>query len=284
MAKVDNELVKQVMQTIKTGYTGIPSGLFKLDKSLRGGFQDGNLYVLGGRPAMGKTALALNIVCNAIKKGIRVTYYSLDMDKEKLLERLIYLMAEEPLPRESQMIDEETWTRLNDAAMQLMEANLIIDDSHELSVEEISWEKMDRPDYKESQLVIIDYIQLMRAHLCEDGYVFDNRQQEMNYICKELKCIARDNNIPIIVLSQLSRACEIRSNHHPILSDFRDSSAIEAMADVVLFLYRDEYYNLDTELKGIAEIVVAKNKFGYRSSSQYAYLPNYTMFRNLSRS
>jgi len=283
MSQIDKEFMDKVLENIKEGATGIPTGFERLDKSLGGGLQNGYLYVLGARPAMGKTAFALNIVCNAIKNGINVTYYCLEMNKERLVERLLYMMANIPLPRESYSLTEEDWSKLINAAEKIGRSKLIIDDTPGISIEEISWENMGQPSYQESQLIIIDYLQLISAHMSREGYEFKSRQQEMDFVCKELKRMARDNNVPVLVLSQLSRACETRSEHRPILSDFKDFSAIETMADVVLFLYRDEYYNFDSEIKGIAEITVAKNKSGYCSFSEYGYLPECTKFVNLRR-
>ena len=259
----------------------VSTGLRDLDKALGGGFQPGALYVLGGRPAMGKTSLALNILINALNKGIKVTYFSLEMSKDKLIERLLYMMAHIPFTRVAcRKLGDDDWNGLIEAAKKITASNLIVDDTAMISVDEISWRKTSEPYYKDSQLIIIDYIQLLTAHICKEDNEFNSRGQELDYIARELKELSRNENIPILALSQLSRACERRDVHRPILSDLRESSSIEELADVVMFLYRDEYYNLDTELKGIAEILVAKNKYGRRCHTEAVYISEYMKFAN----
>jgi len=283
MCKVDKNLTDKVLCNIRSGESGIATGLIDLDHVIGGGLQEGCFYVLGGRPAMGKTALALNILCNAIDNGVNVTYFSLEMSKEKLIERLMYMMAHISLPRTADGLSEEDWKKLIDAAKMISESGLIVDDTPSISVEEIGWQKMCQPGYQDSQLIIIDYIQLLNAHICVDEYESETRQQRMDYIARELKKIARNTGIPVLGLSQLSRACERRADHRPILSDLRESAALEEMADVVMLLYRDEYYNFDSEIKGIADIIVAKNKAGYVAYTQFAYIRDYMKFANLVR-
>lgn len=282
MSKVNKELFNKVIENIELGSRGIPTGLDQLDSVLGGGMQDGYLYLLGARPAMGKTALALNIVCHAIENGIKVTYYSLDMNKEKLIERLLYMLAKIPFPKPDSSLCEEGKNKLIAASEKIYQAEFVVNDRR-ISVDEIYWKKECEPDYEDSQLIIVDYLQLLNTHILKEKRDNDNIQNEMEYICKSLKDLARDANVPVLVLSQLSRACERRLDHRPILSDFRESAAIEEVADAVMFLYRDDYYNRDSELKCIAEVNVAKNKTGYCRNTKFAYIAEYTKFCNIRK-
>lgn len=282
MSKVNKELFNKVIENIELGSRGILTGLDQLDSVLGGGMQDGYLYLLGARPAMGKTALALNIVCHAIENGIKVTYYSLDMNKEKLIERLLYMLAKIPFPKPDSSLCEEEKNKLIAASEKIYQAEFVVNDRR-ISVDEIYWKKECEPDYEDSQLIIVDYLQLLSTHILKENRDNDNIQNEMEYICKSLKDLARDANVPVLVLSQLSRACERRLDHRPILSDFRESAAIEEVADAVMFLYRDDYYNLDSELKCIAEVNVAKNKTGYCRNTKFAYIAEYTKFCNIRK-
>lgn len=281
MTLVDKNLIDKVLENIKSGDYGISTGLTELDSALGGGFRDGYLYILGGRPAMGKTSLALNILIDALNKGIKVTYFSLEMCKEKIIERLLYMMAHVSFRRVvCGNISDDDWDRLIEAAAKITDSGLIVDDTPGISVDEISRKKASEPFYKDSQLIIIDYVQLLNAHICKEDNDFNSRGQELDYIARELNNLSRNENIPVLALSQLSRTCERRDDHHPILSDLKGSSSIEEMADVVMFLYRDEYYHVDTELKGIAEILVAKNKYGRRCYTEAVFISEYMKFVN----
>ena len=282
MHMVDRKLMGKVLDNIKCGEKGLKTGLHELDRALGGGFQDGTFYVLGGRPAMGKTALALNIVCKAIETNTKVTYFSIEMSKEKLVERLLYMLAHVSKPRDAWTLNNEDWKSIIAASNKIVEAGLIIDDTQGLSVDEMRDKLLNQPEYNESKLIIVDYLQIMNGHGKKEDK-FDSRFLEEDYIARELRKISKDSNIPVLALSQISRACDdIREDHHPILSDIV-CRTVEEMADVVLFLYRDEYYDMDTERKNIADIIIEKNKYGSRVHTECVYIPEYSLFANLER-
>lgn len=225
---------------ISTGYKG-------LDEILGGGLQNGCLYTLAARPSMGKSALALAIGDNINYIGKKnVVFFSLEMSKEKIFNRLRHI---NPYFNSDNIKDNEIWRG---------ETRLIIDDTPGCSIGQIK-EKCQEymTQCNPLSVAIIDYVQLMSGNGKSDS-----RQGEIDEILRELKNLSRELNIPILILSQLSRAAEKRNDHRPLLSDFRESSAFETEADVVLFVYRDEYYNRDTEKKGIAEINLARNRNG----------------------
>ena len=257
---------------------GLSTGLTDLDRAISG-LNKSDLILLAARPGMGKTSMALNILLEAGKKsGKNVAFFSLEMSREQLALRLI---SSECFVDNKKLVTgkltEEDWEKVAVAADSLNRSRIFIDDDSSVSVADIS-AKCRRMD--NLGLVIIDYLQLMSG---SGGKNSDNRQQEISEISRSLKALARELNVPVIALSQLSRACESRQDHRPMLSDLRESGAIEQDADVVMFIYRDEYYNKDSEYKKQAEIIIAKQRNGPVGTVHLAWLGEYTKFANLSR-
>ncbi len=272
--------VEQAAKT-KSSVTGIPTGFIDLDYKLSG-LQPSDLILIAARPSMGKTALALNIAQYvAFKKNIGVAIFSLEMSKEQLVNRLFALESQvDAQSIRTGTLKDEDWGKLIEGAGVIGNSNLIIDDSPGITVSELRSKARKYKLEQDVQLIIVDYLQLMSANV---GSRLENRQQEISEISRSLKALARELDVPIIALSQLSRAPESRPDKRPMLSDLRESGAIEQDADVVMFIYRDEYYNKDTEYKNQAEIIIAKQRNGPVGTVNLAWLAEYTKFANLSR-
>ncbi|MFV0528289.1 MAG: replicative DNA helicase [Lachnospiraceae bacterium] len=264
---------------IKGNVTGIASGFLDLDYKTSG-FQPSDLILLAARPSMGKTALALNIASHmAIKSETTVGIFSLEMSKEQLVNRMLSMQSkvDSQALRTGNLRDEQ-WGQLVEGANIIGRTNLIIDDTPGISVSELRSKCRKYKLEHNLGIIFIDYLQLMSGN----GKT-DSRQQEISDISRSLKSLARELSIPVVALSQLSRAVESRTDHRPMLSDLRESGAIEQDADVVMFIYRDDYYNKDSEKKDIAEVIIAKQRNGPIGTVELVWLPNYTQFANLSR-
>lgn len=230
---------------------------------------------------MGKTALVLNIAQHvAFKQKVTVAIFSLEMSKEQLVNRLFSLESKVDSQhiRTGNLSDSE-WEKLIESAGIIGRSQLIIDDTPGISISELRSKCRKYKLEHDLKLVIIDYLQLMSGSSGRN----DSRQQEISDISRSLKALARELSVPVIALSQLSRAVEQRPDHRPMLSDLRESGAIEQDADVVMFIYRDDYYNKDTELKGVAEIIIAKQRNGPIGTVNLAWLPDYTKFANIQK-
>ncbi|MCD8324346.1 MAG: replicative DNA helicase [Clostridiales bacterium] len=259
--------------------TGIPTGFADLDYRLSG-LQKSDLILLAARPSMGKTALALNIVQYvAFHEQLPVAIFSLEMSKEQLVNRLFSLEArvDAQLLRNGNLSDSD-WEKLIEGAGTVGSSHLIIDDTPGITVSELRSKCRKYKLEHDLKLVVIDYLQLMSG-----SRRTDSRQQEISDISRALKQIARELQVPVLALSQLSRQVEQRPDHRPMLSDLRESGAIEQDADVVMFLYRDEYYNKDSDNKGIAELIIAKQRNGPIGTVNLVWLPQYTKFANLEK-
>ena len=259
--------------------TGVPTGYYDLD-DLLSGLQKSDLIICAGRPSMGKTALALSIARNAaLEYGHRVGVFSLEMSNTQLVERLITAEArvDSHLVRTGRLPKNE-WKRLAQAAGPLSEAEIFIDDSAGLNIMDLRAKARQLKAEHDVELIIVDYIQLLNA-----GSKIESRQQEISFISRSLKALAKDLNIPVLALSQLSRAVENRTDHRPIMSDLRESGAIEQDADVILFIYRKYVYSRDEEDKGLGEIIVGKHRNGPTGSIDISFLSQYAKFENLSR-
>jgi replicative DNA helicase len=260
---------------------GVPTGFTMLDRML-GGLQDSDLVILAARPSMGKTSLALNIAQNAATQhNQRVAIFSLEMSGEQLVQRLLSMQTgiDSHRLRLGAIDDEKEWDFLIAAANELSSTSIYIDDTPAASVSEIRTKA--RRLYNESgiDLILIDYMQLMSG--TSGGGRNENRQQEISYISRSLKTMARELNVPVIALSQLSRAVESRSDKRPMLSDLRESGSIEQDADVVLFIYRDDYYDENSERQNIADVIVAKHRHGSTGSVSLYFRKELTQFRDL---
>ena len=261
--------------------TGIPTGFIDLDYKLSG-LQPSDLVLIAARPSMGKTAFVLNIAQYiAFKKERGVAVFSLEMSKEQLVNRLFSLESQVDAQsiRTGNMKDSD-WEKLIEGAGIIGRSRLIIDDTPGISISELRSKCRKYKLEHELDVVIIDYLQLMTGSV---GKSQESRQQEISEISRSLKGLARELNVPVVALSQLSRAVESRPDKRPMLSDLRESGAIEQDADVVMFIYRDEYYNNDSEFKRQAEIIIAKQRNGPVGTVNLAWLGEYTKFANLSR-
>lgn len=264
----------------KGAVTGIATGFTDLDYRTAG-MQPSDLILIAARPSMGKTAFALNIAeYVAFRSNQTVAIFSLEMSKEQLVNRLFSLESRVDAQRlRTGGLDDNDWERLIESAAVIGKSNLIIDDTPGISVPELRSKCRKYKLEHNLQMIMIDYLQLMSA----SGRSSDSRQQEISEISRSLKALARELQVPVIALSQLSRAVEQRPDHRPMLSDLRESGAIEQDADVVMFIYRDDYYNKDTELKNIAEIIIAKQRNGPIGTVNLVWLPEYTKFANMER-
>ena len=263
----------------KEKVTGVASGFHEMD-DLTAGFQPSDLVIIAGRPGMGKTSFILNIAQHAaVKAGVGVAFFSLEMSKEQLVMRLLCAEAQVDAQRVRKGdLRESDWPRLTRAAGILSEAPIFIDDTPAISTLEIRAKS--RRLYAEHKIgmVVVDYLQLMRA-----TGKYDVREQEISEISRSLKALAKELRVPVVALSQLNRGVEGRSDKRPMISDLRESGAIEQDADVVLFIYRDEVYDKESKDKGVAEIIIGKQRQGPLGVARLAFLGQHTKFENLER-
>ena len=264
----------------KQHITGVPSGFTELDYRTAG-FHGSELILIAARPAMGKTAFALNIATNAaVKANVPVAVFSLEMSKEQLVNRILCSesMVDSNKVRTGKL-EEDDWTKLAGAIGPLSEAEIFIDDTPGINITEIRAKCRKLKLEKNIGMVVIDYLQLIQGSNKRGG----SREQEISEISRSLKILAKELDVPVIALSQLSRAAEQRPDHRPMLSDLRESGAIEQDADIVMFLYRDDYYNPDSEDKDIAEVIIAKQRNGPIGTIELVWLPRYTQFVNMKK-
>ena len=264
----------------KGNVTGVATGFLDLDYRTAG-MQPSDLILVAARPSMGKTAFVLNIAeYVAFKQNKTVAIFSLEMSKEQLVNRLFAMESrvDSQHLRTGNLSDVE-WEKLIESAGVIGKSHLIIDDTPGISISDLRSKCRKYKLEHNLEMIIIDYLQLMSG----SGRSTDSRQQEISDISRSLKALARELHVPVIALSQLSRAVEQRPDHRPMLSDLRESGAIEQDADVVMFIYRDDYYNKDTEKKGIVEIIIAKQRNGPIGTIELAWLPDFTKFANLQK-
>ena len=263
------------MSQMEGNLTGVTSGFIDLDAKTSG-FQKSDLIIIAARPAMGKTAFALNIAQQAAIKGnAKVLVFSMEMSKEQLGQRLLSMESRIEMQKlKTGDLERKDWDQISIAMDNLSKANIFIDDTPGITVMEIKNKCRRLKAEKGLDMVIVDYLQLMSI----EGKT-DNRQQEITALSRYLKLLAREMDCPVLVLSQLSRAPEQRTDHRPVLSDLRESGAIEQDADIVIFLYRDEYYNPeDTEKPGVCEVIISKQRSGPTGSVDLTWLGKYTRF------
>ena len=264
----------------KETITGVPTGFADLDYKTAG-LHNSDLILIAARPAMGKSAFALNIATYAaINTKKPVVIFNLEMSKEQLVNRMLCseAMVDSNKIRTGK-IDEEDWIKLATALGPLSEAPIYIDDTPGISVAEIRAKCRKLKLEKNIGIVVIAYLQLLQG----SGKRNASREQEISEISRSLKILAKELDVPVIALSQLSRAAEARQDHRPMLSDLRESGAIEQDADIVMFLYRDDYYNPDSEKKNIAEVILAKHRAGSTGTVELLWMGNYTKFANLDK-
>ena len=260
----------------KGNVTGLATGFTDLDYKTSG-FQPSDLILVAARPSMGKTALVLNIAQYMAFKHVAI--FSLEMSKEQLMNRLLSMESKvDSQSMRNGNLKDEDWGKLIESAGVIGDSNLMIDDTPGISIRELRSKCRKFKLESGLDIIMIDYLQLMSG-----SGKSDSRQQEISDISRSLKAIARELNVPVVALSQLSRAVESRTDHRPMLSDLRESGAIEQDADVVMFIYRDDYYNKDSENKGIAEVIIAKQRNGPIGTVNLVWLPDYTKFANLQK-
>jgi replicative DNA helicase len=256
---------------------GLPTVFTELDRLLSGLWPQ-DLIILAARPSMGKTSLALSIALNVAKSGVPVGFFSLEMSKEQLVQRLLAAEAKIDQKRlRTARLEDEDWQKLIEAAGRVSAAPLYIDDTPAPNVREIRAKAKRLKGERGLGLIVVDYLQLMQSTRRTE-----NRQQEIAEISRSLKGLAKELDVPVLALSQLSRAVEQREKKRPVMSDLRESGSLEQDADVIMFIYREEYYLKDSEKKGIAEIIVAKQRNGPIGTVELAFLKEYACFVNLA--
>ncbi|KHM52540.1 DNA helicase [Anaerovibrio lipolyticus] len=271
-----------VLYESKGGLTGIPCGFTDLDK-LTSGLQASDLILVAARPSMGKTAFTLNIGAHvALKEHKNVAFFSLEMSKQQLVQRM--LCSEGGIDSQKLRkgeLDKTDWSKLVNVANKVAEAPLYIDDTAGITVMELRSKARRLKAEKGLDLIIIDYLQLMQGRTGKGAT--DNRQQEISEISRSLKAVARELNVPVIALSQLSRSVESRQIKRPMLSDLRESGSLEQDADIVMFLYREDYYDPETVNKNITEVIVAKHRNGPVDTVKMFFKKEFTRFNDLSK-
>lgn len=261
--------------------TGIPTGFIDLDYKTSG-MQPSDFVLIAARPSMGKTAFVLNLVDHvAVRKGLPCMIFSLEMSKEQLVNRMLAMESnvDSQKLRTGNLTDSD-WDAIVEGIGVIGNSKLVIDDTPGISITELRSKCRKMKLEQGLSMIIIDYLQLMSG---SGGKSSESRQQEISEISRSLKALAREMNAPVVALSQLSRACETRTDHRPMLSDLRESGAIEQDADVVMFLYRDDYYNKDTDMPNIAEVIIAKQRNGPIGTVNLLWQPEFTKFVNLEK-
>ncbi|MTI46228.1 replicative DNA helicase [Sporosalibacterium faouarense] len=267
------------MSKKKDGITGLATGFIDLDNKTSG-LQKSDLVLIAARPSMGKTTFGINIAQNcALRSDASVAVFSLEMSKEQLVQRMLSTESHVELGKIiNGTLSEDEWPRLVSAMGPLSKSKVFIDDTPGITIMEMKAKCRKLKVEQGLDLVLVDYLQLMQGN----GKI-ESRQQEISAISRGLKGLAKEMECPVIALSQLSRAPELRADHRPILSDLRESGAIEQDADIVMFLYRDEYYNEDTEKKNIGEVIIAKHRNGPTGSIELVFMGQFTKFVNLEK-
>ncbi|SPF32464.1 Replicative DNA helicase [Candidatus Desulfosporosinus infrequens] len=263
----------------KGNLTGVPTFFTELDR-MTSGWQPSDLVIIAGRPSMGKTAMVLNMAQNAaVRAKVPVAIFSLEMSKEQLVQRMLCgeAMVDQQRVRTGELLDTD-WPKLTRAVGPLSDAPIFIDDTVGISLAELRSKARRLKMEHNLGMIVIDYLQLLSV-----GKKTESRQQEVAQISRTLKGLARELKVPVIALSQLNRGVEQRQDKRPIMSDLLESGAIEADADVISFIYRDEYYNHDSEKKGIAELIIAKHRNGPVGTVELGFLKEFTKFVNLER-
>ena len=273
------ENIEKASKTKET-VTGVPTGFIDLDYKTSG-FQPSDLILIAARPSMGKTAFVLNVVDHiTVRRGIPCMVFSLEMSKEQLVNRMLSMESSVDSQKlRTGTLTDSDWDAVVEGVGVIGSSKLIIDDTPGISITELRSKCRKAKLEHGIGMVIIDYLQLMTG----SGRGSDSRQQEISEISRSLKALARELQAPVVALSQLSRACETRTDHRPMLSDLRESGAIEQDADVVMFLYRDDYYNKDSEMKDMAEVIIAKQRNGPIGTVNLVWMPQYTKFANATR-
>ncbi|KPK41278.1 MAG: replicative DNA helicase [Omnitrophica WOR_2 bacterium SM23_29] len=279
------DIIKDSIETIdslyqrKTNITGIPTGFHDFDR-LTAGLQKSDLIVVAGRPSMGKSAFACSIAEHiGVGESLPVAIFSLEMSKEQLVQRMLCSHAKVDANKvRTGFLSQSDWPRLTNAAGKLSEAPIFIDDSATLSILELRGKARRLKSQHDIQLIIVDYLQMLQS-----SSQAENRQQEIADISRSLKSLAKELNVPLVAISQLSRGPEKREDRRPQLADLRESGAIEQDADVVTLLFREEFYTPTEDNRGLAELIIAKQRNGPTGNIYLAFIKEYTRFENLAK-
>ena len=276
--KVTADIVRKRTQILLNGddFRGIKTGFADLDTRISG-FRDGDLILVGGRPSMGKTAFALNLLENMAIEGEQTClYFSMEVSAPMLIERLIKEVAQVGVYRKH-IPDDEQRRKISEAARRMEECRILIDDTPGLSVEELAERIRHYGTDHDIDFILVDYLQLLHSEPEADSC-----KCEMDAIMERLKCVAREMDCPVLILSQIGRSVERRKNHRPLITDLKESDSICSYADVIIFLYRDEYYDCDSKRKGIMELIVAKDIMGYPGTLELGYRSDCCKLSNLT--
>jgi len=276
------ERLERLHEKKSGGIRGVPTGYSQLDNILSG-FQPSDLIILAARPSVGKTSLALNIALNvAVKYNLPVAIFSLEMSKDQLIERLLCMDAQiDSWKMRTGRLSDEDFVRLGESMGRLSEAPIFIEDTPNLTLSEMRAKARRLQAENKISFVVVDYLQLMQGE--NSSYSDANRVQEISEISRGLKGLARELNVPVLALSQLSRAVEQRPRHIPQLSDLRESGSLEQDADVVMFIYREDYYDKESEKKNIAEILIRKHRHGPTGEVELYFVPEQLSFRTIEK-
>jgi replicative DNA helicase len=276
------ERLERLHEKKSGGIRGVPTGYSQLDNILSG-FQPSDLIILAARPSVGKTSLALNIALNvAVKYNLPVAIFSLEMSKDQLIERLLCMDAQiDSWKMRTGRLSDEDFVRLGESMGRLSEAPIFIEDTPNLTLSEMRAKARRLQAENKISFVVVDYLQLMQGE--SSSYSDANRVQEISEISRGLKGLARELNVPVLALSQLSRAVEQRPRHIPQLSDLRESGSLEQDADVVMFIYREDYYDKESEKKNIAEILIRKHRHGPTGEVELYFVPEQLSFRTIEK-
>lgn len=280
---INSDIMRDIVNNLKEHSDCIKSGYPDIDNLIGGGLKGGMLYILASRPGIDRGTLAMNMMLKMMDEGKKIAYFSFESTMEQVMTTLLLMKAKVDTKA---VIDptEEDLAAIESAANEIAGADLIVIDEARLDIDELIENILPIPEYQERDVIIIDDIQFFTAVIPDTNYVLTSRDEISGYICRNLKSIAKWRNIPIIVLSQVDREVDQRDDKRPALTDLRPASDLEYYADVVMFLYRDDHYNKDTELRGIAEVIVAKNLWGRTGKCNLVHIPDYMAFVTILRS
>ena len=279
---INSDIMRNVVNNLKDHSDCIKTGYHDIDNLIGGGLKGGMLYVMASRPGMDRSSLAMNMMLKMMDEGKKIAYFSFESTMEQVMTKLLLMKAKVDTKTVINPTEEDL-AAIESAADEIARSNLIIIDEERLDIDELIENILHIPEYQERDVIIIDNIQFFTAMIPDGGYELIGYEETYSYICRNLKAMAKMRNIPIIVLSQVDRAVDQRDVKRPTLPDLRPASDLEYYADVVMFLYRDDHYYKDTELKGIAEVIVAKNLWGRTGRCELVYITDYMAFVTIVR-
>ena len=272
-----------IVKNLKERANCIKTGFKDIDDLLGGGLKGGMLYILASRPDIDRGMLAMNMMLKMMDEDKKIAYFSFESTMEQVMTTLLLMKAKVDTKAVIDLTEEDL-AAIESAADEIAGADLIVIDETRLDIDELIENMLPIPEYQERDVIIIDDIQFFTAMIPDTGYELNNHEETLGYICRNLKMIAKSRNLPVIVLSQVDREVDQREDKRPALTDLRPASDLEYYADLVMFLYRDDHYNKNTELRGIAEVIVAKNLWGRTGRCELVHIPDYMAFVTILRS